>query len=256
MDCGNTFNAKDRRCGPCRYAHAKANSKGPCSQCEQPATVRGMCITHYTYEHRAKNGRVYTKHTKDCGFCKAPFQTATKGTAYCSLECAQRKRAGWSTSKEIVLYVKPRKAARPQTRQERAPKPSRTFTCGSCRVCGELFVALRRDVTCSKECSLIRKSDVLHAKSQRRRAKKRDAYVAPVFRKKVFEADGYRCHICNKMTLKTAVFPHPKAPTIDHLIPLSKGGTHEPINCRTAHFMCNSIKSDRLGGDQLLLFAI
>jgi 5-methylcytosine-specific restriction endonuclease McrA len=58
------------------------------------------------------------------------------------------------------------------------------------------------------------------------------------------------------MTRKTASVPHPMAPTIDHIVPLSKGGTHEPINCRTAHFLCNSTKGDRLAGDQLILFAM
>jgi len=47
--------------------------------------------------------------------------------------------------------------------------------------------------------------------------------------------------------------PHPKAPTIDHVIPLAQGGTHEPLNCRAAHFLCNSLKSHQGHGDQMLL---
>ena len=43
---------------------------------------------------------------------------------------------------------------------------------------------------------------------------------------------------------------HPLSPTIDHVIPLSKGGTHEPGNCRLACFRCNAIKSDGGGGEQ------
>lgn len=51
--------------------------------------------------------------------------------------------------------------------------------------------------------------------------------------------------------------PHPFAPTIDHVIPLDAGGMHEPSNVQTAHYRCNSIKSNGvLGqGEQLRLLA-
>jgi len=61
-----------------------------------------------------------------------------------------------------------------------------------------------------------------------------------------------RCHICNKAVKRDAVVPHPLAPTIDHVIPLAVGGTHEPLNCRCAHYICNARKGHR-GGEQLLL---
>ncbi|MFJ9212987.1 HNH endonuclease [Streptomyces sp. NPDC102264] len=35
------------------------------------------------------------------------------------------------------------------------------------------------------------------------------------------------------------------APSIDHVIPLARGGTHEPANVQCAHWLCNAIKSDR-----------
>ena len=35
-------------------------------------------------------------------------------------------------------------------------------------------------------------------------------------------------------------------PSIDHIIPLSKGGTHTWGNIQLAHFRCNSIKSDKI----------
>jgi len=41
------------------------------------------------------------------------------------------------------------------------------------------------------------------------------------------------------MSLKA---PHPLSMSIDHIIPLSRGGTHEPDNVQLAHFICNSIK--------------
>nr|WP_239536851.1 HNH endonuclease signature motif containing protein [Arthrobacter roseus] len=34
------------------------------------------------------------------------------------------------------------------------------------------------------------------------------------------------------------------AATLDHVIPRSKGGTHDESNLKTAHRWCNSIRSD------------
>lgn len=74
--------------------------------------------------------------------------------------------------------------------------------------------------------------------------------------KRVFARDGWRCQICWRKVNPTAKVPNSRAATIDHIVPLSIGGTHEPINCQTACFSCNSLKGDRHGyGDQLRLIA-
>jgi 5-methylcytosine-specific restriction endonuclease McrA len=47
--------------------------------------------------------------------------------------------------------------------------------------------------------------------------------------------------------------PHLKAATIDHIIPLSISRDDTRANVQLAHFICNSIKGDRLAGEQLAL---
>jgi 5-methylcytosine-specific restriction endonuclease McrA len=37
--------------------------------------------------------------------------------------------------------------------------------------------------------------------------------------------------------------------TLDHVVPLAKGGTHEPANTQIAHAVCNSRKNDSIVGD-------
>jgi 5-methylcytosine-specific restriction endonuclease McrA len=46
--------------------------------------------------------------------------------------------------------------------------------------------------------------------------------------------------------------PHPRSPTVDHLIPVSEGGTDAPENLRLAHRTCNTKRGTR-GTVQLLL---
>lgn len=49
----------------------------------------------------------------------------------------------------------------------------------------------------------------------------------------------------------TKAVPHPKAPTIDHVLPLAAGGDDVRANVQLAHFECNWKKRD--GGTQQLM---
>jgi 5-methylcytosine-specific restriction endonuclease McrA len=121
---------------------------------------------------------------------------------------------------------------------------------GYCACCGAPFTIIdqTKNTFCSKRCQR-------RVAKDRARARKRQAFVAPVNRKRIFERDGWRCQLCHRPVVRTAVVPHPRAPVVDHVVPLARGGTHEPANVQCAHFICNSIKSDQvLGpGEQLRL---
>ena len=55
------------------------------------------------------------------------------------------------------------------------------------------------------------------------------------------------CGICGKPVDFSLKYPHPLSPTIDHIIPLAKGGHPSDIdNLQLAHRCCNRQKSDRL----------
>lgn len=83
-------------------------------------------------------------------------------------------------------------------------------------------------------------------RNARQRARKLDAYVAPVDHKAIYKRDDYTCQLCGKKVEMGKEFPHPMSPSIDHILPLSKGGTHEPDNCQLAHLRCNTKKGNRV----------
>lgn len=59
--------------------------------------------------------------------------------------------------------------------------------------------------------------------------------------------DGTDCSICGNpvdMTLTRA--DGLDCPSVDHVLPRSRGGTHAPENLALAHLRCNMLKSDRL----------
>ncbi len=70
------------------------------------------------------------------------------------------------------------------------------------------------------------------------------AYVEPVNVKKVYRKDKGVCQICGLEVPFDTSSSNIWGATVDHIIPLSKGGKHSLSNCQLAHRMCNSIKSD------------
>lgn len=56
------------------------------------------------------------------------------------------------------------------------------------------------------------------------------------------------CGICGKPVDFSYRYPHPLSPTVDHIIPVSKGGHPSDIsNLQLAHRCCNREKSDKVG---------
>lgn len=65
-------------------------------------------------------------------------------------------------------------------------------------------------------------------------------------RKKVLASEDI-CAICGQRVDKKLKYPHPMSATVDHVIPVSKGGHPSDIsNLQLAHFYCNRQKSDKL----------
>ena len=64
------------------------------------------------------------------------------------------------------------------------------------------------------------------------------------------------CGICGKPVDFRLKWPDPLSPTVDHIIPISKGGHPSAIeNLQLAHWTCNRQKADKLqkeGGDRII----
>lgn len=141
----------------------------------------------------------------------------------------------------------------PVCRLSQRPKP-RLFIAGFCRACGVAVVAAPyggsgafeplRVRYCSRECS--ERANRRAARSRRRARLKGARVDENVSPQRVFERDGWICRICRKPVKREAQVPHPKAPTLDHIVALALGGAHSYENAQCAHFICNARKSDQI----------
>ena len=233
--------------------------------CNRPIVAHGLCSAHYYRQYRVPRYEI------ECVGCGTTTLVKRKTARYCTPECRSRaalKKARIKTSAdaavrraELAKHRADHSQLMPYIGPPYQPTPAHQhgtarWTSGLCRVCGEWFTSQHLDVTCSTECRQKHQKSVKRINKDRRRARKRNAYRSNVYRDKVFNADGFRCYICKRRCDPSKQVPHPKAPTIDHVIPLAAGGSHDPLNCRTACFRCNSRKCAGGGGEQLLLVAI
>lgn len=122
-----------------------------------------------------------------------------------------------------------------------------TIYMNVCANCGEEFNTQQRRKYCSKRC--------LNRYNERQYKTKRDERIQNQYYDKditldiLYKIDKGICHICNGecdyedyIHIGSTMVAGNEYPSIDHLIPLAKGGTHTWNNIRLAHRLCNSIK--------------
>ena len=89
----------------------------------------------------------------------------------------------------------------------------------------------------------------------RRRALEQGVDTENFTHNQVYERDGWRCGICGRKVNAERSYPHPMSASLDHVVPLSAGGSHVLANVRCTHLRCNIMRGARGGGEQLLLLS-
>ena len=115
-----------------------------------------------------------------------------------------------------------------------------------CSVCGKEYIAhYPKSKYCSKTCS-------------RKPLKRRDRYKGitidnDITLEKLARKDGDVCQICggvvnwdDKEEKDGVIICGNYYPSIDHIIPISKGGLHSWDNVQLAHRICNTLKCDKV----------
>lgn len=67
----------------------------------------------------------------------------------------------------------------------------------------------------------------------------------------VHTRDQWTCQLCRHPIDPKVAWPDPMSASVDHIVPLSRGGEHSMINVQSAHLSCNSSKGDRLADDHV-----
>lgn len=71
------------------------------------------------------------------------------------------------------------------------------------------------------------------------RARKHAATIGVVDLAALWDAQAGRCPLCLEQIDLGLKAPDPMSKSVDHIVPLSKGGTHEQSNLQWTHLVCN-----------------
>lgn len=185
---------------------------------------RGLCAKHHA--RLRKTGSLHLAIVEmTCEGCGSSFEVRPQGGVprrWCSKVCRNR------TARQAQLQPK----------------------LTPCKVCLSLFAQTRTNGRDALHCSVAcRSADPdRNARARRyqheRRAIVRGADSERIDSRQVYEEDGWVCGICSEAVDGDLQWPAPKSPSLDHVIPLARGGHHRRDNVQLAHLDCNLRKSD------------
>lgn len=293
MDKGRQREYCDRQCSQRHSEQCRQWARGWVQAEGNSPTARQAKCGHGVPGHRGRQRRMCEDcarqlslaAAKVCQMCAAPLPPLRNGRGpqrriYCSKTCDKRAAAARLSAARLAArppidcpscgqtFARSRRDQRfcsqfcaEVARGQRLPSALPVRVCALSK-CETEFQPLFAKQRCCSETHgkrlwnrenpgpwTDRRRDNYH---RRRALKAGTSNGEPVRLAEIQERDGNRCHLCRKKVSNKA-WPHPLSPSLDHVVPLSRGGAHEPSNVRLAHLGCNVSKGNGGGGEQLLL---
>lgn len=172
-------------------------------------------------------GYVKEQQKGECIYCQKTFEVSplnSEKQRYCSSKC------------RVYHYY------------EKNPdkKPKRKTYTKQCDYCNEEFETTSKiNSFCTKE-HRNKYGKVSGWQKHNKRmiaARKNGQFDADIDIYKLIERDGGQCYLCGDVVLFELHYNDAKYPTIEHVIPIAKGGTHSWDNVKVACRDCNNRKS-------------
>ena len=190
-----------------------------CAWCAQPFTanrssgpvpLEPSCsdrCRHYLTKRRL--GR-WTPEDRACTVCASSFIAKIPTARYCSRRCGFQAR---------------------DHRPRIEPHRLRPVACSGCGVPTLTRGTRVRCTGCSEAQARLT--------NRLKNTKRRGIHATRYSREQIGQRDGWVCHLCRDAIDPTLSGMAPGGATIDHIVPVSKGGSDHPANVAIAHRQCN-----------------
>lgn len=250
--------------------------------CSMPQFSKGYCRKHYDQVINYGYAPYVPEKVVECRWCSKEF-TTTKSFAYCSDGCRRqrdikRHRDSWLkrsaelkarlatvvlTCGECDVEFRPpdlrgarkycsskcsKKAQNKRQAERDKLVPCKADGCTNQRKCRGYCSGCYKRIGiekgwCKPEPSW---NESRRANYQKRRALKSGATAEKIISQEVYDRDGWVCGICTEPVDPLLKWPDPFSASLDHVVPLSLGGTHTYDNVQCAHLRCNVSKGNRI----------
>ena len=206
---------------------ADGRGKHKSSYCSQECNS----ISRKQQDHKLKN-RFSWKIARECLWCFQIFIPTTVKTGYCSEDCKRVaathiNRFGHVNYSTMPLCSCGRIATPPKGKRHYVKSQGRSKTCEICRA------------EKKKQVDINRASIKYRVRAE---VMKRGVKIEV---DNLVIRDGFDCQICHEPIDWSKRGSRRLSPSVDHIVPISKGGEHVYENCRMVHFGCNAKKGNR-----------
>lgn len=214
--CGQEFLAPRKEKQYCstvcqRITHRLWPSR-PCLTCGQFFQSRSIHRKYCSHPCWSKTYRKLPQRV--CSTCNQSFRPRYKESVFCSLICKKK----WEPC-----------------------GPLAPVQCRGCSTVFFIFTPLEYVTKqyCTKRCKM---AETSRNRSHIKRSSKKEGEIISIGY--LINRDGPVCGICRKKIDVSLSYPHPQSPTVDHIIPLTKQGSHTYDNIQLAHLFCNVSRSN------------
>lgn len=252
----------ERTCQSCRGGKVARISLCSTEGCPLMSAAKGLCQAHYQRLRRHGttgsseiSHRVPLSKKRTCPVCASEYEYTVGRQRTCSRKCASirtaqlrgtdRSRVPWKTCSCGSRFLGRTKYCSDGCRPvSTAPSATLWRECPECGVEFPAGTLGRPRLYCTVRCTSQASARTYR---HRRRASQRGGEKFTLW--ELCERDAWICHLCGEMVDDSDESggwnPFGNwAPSMDHIVPVSKGGAHRLDNVRLAHRWCNSVRGD------------
>lgn len=205
------LNAKEQTCKQCSKTFRSYKVKEFCCS---------TCRKNHTIAIKEAYKKPKAKHTEVCTNCKEQYETSSCTSKYCSYECSY----AYKIKQKPIHNTK-------------------------CKECAKFFSGTNKSkVFCSVTCSDKYKNRKKET-TRRRRIVKNGKVNWDISIERLMKRDGCNCYLCGERVDMNVDTNDDRYPSIEHVIPVCKGGTHTWGNVKLAHRGCNTAKGTQIIGE-------
>lgn len=229
----------------------------PCSvpTCEKPQKSAQLCPMHYHRLRTTGTLELAGVGPKDCLTCGFEFDAKHPSAKYCSPKCRNTRAS--------LMTLTCRLCGEPMVKG-RTSKPQGEAAHDSCRLKEHGHGGYQRGCRCpaclSGKAEYMRswhdtfkaENGISSTTAFRRKFHTENGFrpypggtdwIDPKHRRELYERDDWTCYLCSSPVDRSGDLNGNRSPSLDHVIPRSKGGTHDASNLKTACRSCNSRKA-------------
>lgn len=243
----------DHALGLCKRCHQRALRAGRLDEFTAPPRVCQYCGDFFFTSSRGGNKmcsevcaqairmarqqtlRLQSLTTRYCGHCGTVVPWHMVATAeYCSVTCQQ---AAWYKRNDEMLKQRAIEWNAANAEQKKA--------------IGQLYYKNNRERAAMmsaawRAANPEKAREISRNVSARRRARLRGVEVEDFSLGEIWERDEGICWLCEVAIDPLVRWPDPGSVSLEHKVPISRGGGHTRDNCALAHLGCNIIKGNKL----------